>query len=187
MLIARPGPFWQGCQRLAVLGLLAGLLLAGCDLSLASSNTLSNSGNPVVVVNQIQVVYLTSTCNGPVAVTVKAGANLVDLGPANSVCEQVAYPSEDGYTLSGYVPVYSIHRAGTAVRCVYPGGCVIHASAGATTPVLTTLRPGDQVAGRGTAGTGAIISDGNNYSWWEVLDPATGQPGDLYGIFAVAF
>jgi hypothetical protein len=177
---------WQ--QRLAVVSVLAALLLAGCDISLAStSSPISNSGNPVVIANQGEAIYLASNCNGPTALTVRAGTNLVDLGPASSVCEQVAYPSEAGYSLTGYVPVYSIHRANNSVRCVYPNGCAIHTGPDATMPVLSTLRPGDRVAGRGTAGTGAIISDGSNYSWWEVIDPNTGQPGDIYGTFSVAF
>ncbi len=175
-------------RRRAAISLLATLFLAGCDISFAStSGPISNSGNPVVIANQAQVVYVTSSCNGPTVTTIRAGGNLVDLGPASSVCEQVAYPSENGYRLTGYVPVYSIHRASNSVRCIYPDGCAIHAGPDATTPVLSTLRPGDRVAGRGTASTGAIITDGTNYSWWEVIDPATGQPGDVYGIFAVAF
>jgi hypothetical protein len=182
----RPASTWQ--RRCASVGILAALFLAGCDLSFASTGSqISNAGNPVVIVNQMQVVYLASNCNGPTATTVRAGANLVDLGPASSVCEQVAYPSEDGYRLTGYVPVYSIHRANNSVRCVYPNGCAIHVGPDATAPILSTLRPGDRVAGRGTAGTGAIITDGNHYSWWEVIDPATGQVGDVYGIFTVAF
>ncbi len=177
---------WQ--HRHAVLGVLAALFLAGCDISFASNyGKISNSGNPVVIVNQTQVVYVASNCNGPTAMTVRAGANLVDLGPASSVCEQVAYPSEDGYGLTGYVPVYSMHRATNSVRCIYPYGCPIRSGPDATSPILSTLRPGDKVAGRGTTSTGAIITDGNHYSWWEVIDPATGQVGDIYGIFAVAF
>jgi hypothetical protein len=169
--------------------LLAALLLAGCDVSLASSSStgMSDSGNPIVVVNNQEVIYATSTCNGPVALTIKAGANLVDLGPANSTCEQIAYPSEVGYTQTGYVPVYTIHRANNSIRCVAPNGCYVRAGPGVNTSILSTLLPGERVAGRGTTTTGAIISDGNNYSWWEVIDPNTGQPGDIYGIFVIAF
>ena len=90
-------------RTFTALVLVAALLLAGCDVSFASSNTgMSDSGNPIVVVNNQEVIYATSTCNGPVALTIKAGANLVDLGPANSTCEQIAYPSEVGYTQTGY-------------------------------------------------------------------------------------
>ena len=169
--------------------LLAALLLAGCDVSLASpsSTGMSDSGNPIVVVNNQEVIYATSTCNGPVALTIKAGANLVDLGPANSTCEQIAYPSEVGYTQTGYVPVYTVHRANNSIRCIAPNGCYVRAGPGVNTAILSTLLPGERVAGRGTATTGAIISDGNNYSWWEVIDPNTGQPGDIYGIFVIAF
>lgn len=168
--------------------LLAALLLAGCDVSLASSSSgISNSGDPVVVVNNQEVIYSASTCNGPVALTIRAGANLVDLGPVNSTCEQVAYPSEVGYTQTGYVPVYTLHRANNSMRCIAPNGCYVRAGPGVDTAILSTLLPGARIAGRGTATTGAIISDGNNYSWWEVIDPATGQSGDIYGTFVIAF
>ena len=175
-------------HRLAGMSILAALFLAGCDISFASNyGSISDSGNPVVIANQTQVVFLASNCNGPTTVTIRAGGNLVDLGPASSVCEQVAYPSEDGYRLTGYVPVYSMHRATNSIRCIYPYGCPIRAGPDATAPILSMLRPGDKVAGRGTASTGAIITDGKNYSWWEVIDPSTGQVGDIYGIFVVAF
>jgi hypothetical protein len=175
-------------HRLAALSILVALFLAGCDISFVpNSGQISNSGNPVVIANQTQAVFLASSCNGPTAITLRAGSNLVDLGPASSVCEQVAYPSEDGYRLIGYVPVYSIHRANTSVRCIFPRGCAIRAGPDATAPILSVLRPGDRVAGRGTTSTGAIITDGANYSWWQVIDPDTGQVGDLYGIFAAAY
>ncbi len=176
-------------RNFTALALVAALLLAGCDVSLASTSStgMSDSGNPIVVVNNQEVIYATSTCNGPVALTIKAGANLVDLGPANSTCEQIAYPSEVGYTQTGYVPVYTIHRANNSIRCIAPNGCYVRAGPGVNTTILSTLLPGERVAGRGTATTGAIISDGNNYSWWEVIDPNTGQPGDIYGIFVIAF
>lgn len=176
-------------RGLTALVLLAALLLAGCNISLASTSSsgMSDSGNPVVVVNNQEVIYSSSTCNGPVAITIKAGANLVDLGPANSTCEQVAYPSEVGYTQTGYVPVYTLHRANNSMRCIGPNGCYVRAGPGVNTAILSTLLPGARIAGRGTAITGAIISDGNNYSWWEVIDPATGQPGDIYGTFVIAF
>lgn len=176
-------------RGLTALVLVAALLLTGCDISLASTSSsgMSDSGNPVVVVNNQEVIYSASTCNGPVAITIKAGANLVDLGPANSTCEQVAYPSEVGYTQTGYVPVYTLHRANNSMRCIAPNGCYVRAGPGVNTTILSTLLPGTRIAGRGTAITGAIISDGNNYSWWEVIDPVTGQPGDIYGTFVIAF
>lgn len=173
--------------NLAALILLAALLLAGCDVSMASSTGMSDSGNPVVVVNNQEVIYATSTCNGPVALTIRAGANLVDLGPVNSTCEQIAYPSEVGYTQTGFVPVYTLHRANNSMRCISPNGCYVRAGPNVDTTILSTLLPGERIAGRGTATTGAIISDGSNYSWWEVIDPNTGQPGDIYGTLVIAF
>ena len=178
----------RGRERsLTALVLLATLLLAGCDVSMASSTGMSNSGDPVVVVNNQEVIYAAATCNGPVALTIRAGANLVDLGPVNSTCEQVAYPSEVGYTQTGYVAVYTLHRANNSIRCISPNGCYVRAGPGVNTTILSSLRPGDRIAGRGTAATGAIITDGSNYSWWEVIDPITGQPGDIYGILVIAF
>ena len=174
-------------RSLATIMLLATLLLTGCAISFASSSSISDSGNPVVITNQFQVIYVASNCNGPVAITVPGGTNLVDIGPANSSCEQIVYPSESGYTQGGCVPVYSIHRANNAVLCVYHSGCNLRAGPSSSAAILFTLPFGQRVPGRGTDSTGAIITDGNNYSWWQVVCPSTGQIADIYGIFTVAF
>ncbi len=173
-------------RSLAALVVLA-ILLAGCEISLASSESISNSGSPIVISNQTQGIYLASNCDGPTVITIKAGTNLVDIGPASSTCEEVAYPTEAGYTEIGYVPVYTLHRATNSIRCINPNGCHVHTGPSPTAPILSTLRPGDRVQGRGTAITGAIITDGTNYSWWEVIDPVTGKPGDIYGTLVIAF
>jgi hypothetical protein len=173
-------------RGIAATALLAPLLLAGCDISFASSG-ISDSGDPVVIANQTQAIYVASNCNGPTAAIVQGGANLVDLGPVSSTCEQVAYPTETGYTQSGYVPVFSLHRATNSVLCVFHSGCNLRAGPSSTAPILFTLPFGQRVHGRATAATGAIITDGTNYSWWEVLVPSTGQPADIYGILAAAF
>lgn len=173
---------------MAIAAMLVTLLLGGCSLSLAStSQGLSDSGNPIVIANTTEAIYLASNCNGPAVATVRAGTNLVDLGPVSSACEQVAYPTEVGYSLTGYVPVYSIHRATNSLRCISPNGCNVRAGPSPTDTIISTLLPGQRIFGRGTDATGAIITDGNNYSWWEVVDPQTGQPGDIYGTLVIAF
>ncbi|HEU5367196.1 MAG TPA: hypothetical protein VFU69_01980 [Ktedonobacterales bacterium] len=170
----------------ATLVIPAALLLAGCNI-LFPSTGISNTGYPVVISNQAQAIYADFHCKGLVIATVHAGENLVDLGPANSTCEQVAYSAGDGYTQYGYVPVYSIHRAISAVQCVVQAGCELRAGPSATAAILTFLPAGQRAPGRDTAITGAIITDGNQYSWWEVVVPSTGQVADMYGPLAVAF
>ncbi|SRR5579883_190968 len=173
---------------LATIMLLFALPLTSCAVFFANTgSSISNSGDPVVITNQTQVIYVAPNCNGPVAITVPGGTNLVDIGPASSTCEQVAYPSESGYTQGGYVPVYSIHRANNSVLCVYHSGCNLRAGPSSNAAILFTLPFGQRVPGRGTSSTGAIITDGTNYSWWEVICPSTGQVADIYGILAVAF
>ncbi len=175
---------WQ--RGLAAMIVLVALALAGCDISLASTG-ISNSGNPVVIANQTQPIFVASNCNGPTATSVQGGVNLVDLGPASSTCEQVAYPTETGYTQTGFVPVYSIHRATNSVLCTFHTGCNLRAGPSSTAAILYVLPFGQRAQGRGTAFTGAIITDGIQYSWWEVLVPSTGQAADIYGLLAVAF
>jgi hypothetical protein len=165
---------------------LAALLLAGCNISLASTG-ISNSGSPIVIVNQTQAIFVAANCNGPTATTIQEGVNLVDLGPATSTCEHVAYPSETGYTQSGYVPVFSIHRATNSVLCVFHSGCNLRAGPDSAAPILFILPFGQRAQGRGSTSTGAIITDGTQYSWWEVVVPSTGQVADVYGILTVAF
>jgi hypothetical protein len=173
-------------HKLAVGALLAVLLLAGCDISFASTG-ISDSGDPIVIANQAQAIFIASNCNGPTALVVQGGVNLVDLGPANPSCEQVAYPSETGYTQTGFVPVYSIHRANNSILCVYHAGCNLRATASVTAQIFFVVPFGQRVQGRGTASTAAIITDGTQYSWWEVIVPSTGQVADIYGILVVAF
>jgi hypothetical protein len=168
------------------LALLAMLLLAGCDISLASPG-INDTGNPVVVANQAQAIYAASNCTGPTVTVVQQGGNLVDLGPANSTCEQVAYPGETGYTQNGYVPIYSIHRATNSVRCVFQAGCNLRAGPSSTAAIFAVLPFGQRVQGRGTASTGSIMTDGSQYSWWEVIVPSTGGVADIYGALTVAF
>jgi|SRR5579871_38597 len=170
----------------AALALLAAFLLAGCDISLASAG-ISDTGNPVVIANQAQAIYAASNCTGPGVTVVPQGGNLVDLGPANSTCEEVAYPTETGYTQNGYVPIYSIHRANNSVQCIFQSGCNLRAGPSSTAPVLYVLPFGQRVQGRGTASTGSIMTDGNQYNWWEVIVPSTSQVADIYGSLTVAF
>jgi hypothetical protein len=170
----------------AALALLAALLLAGCDMSLASPG-ISETGNPIVIANQAQAIYAASNCTGQTVTVVPQGGNLVDLGPANSTCEQVAYPSEIGYTQTGYVPIYSIHRATNAIRCIFQSGCNLRAGPSSTATIFYVLPFGQRVQGRGTTTAGTIMTDGSQYSWWEVIVPSTGQVADIYGTLTVAF
>ena len=183
MLFFKASAWQRGSAALIV---LAALFLGGCAISLASTG-ISDTGNPVVVSNQTQPVYVASNCNGPIAAIVQGGGNLVDLGAANSSCEQVAYPAETGYMQNGYVPVYSIHRATNSVQCYYQAGCNLRDGPSTTATILYVLPFGQRVQGRGTAATGAIMTDGNQYSWWEVIVPSTGQTADIYGTLSAAF
>ncbi len=173
-------------RRTAALVIPAALLLAGCNI-LFPSTGISDTGYPVVISRQAQAIYADFHCKGLVVATIQAGENLVDLGPANSTCEQVAYPTGDGYTQYGYVPVSSISRATHAVRCANRAGCYLRAGPDATAAILAILSCGQRAPGRDTTITGAIITDGANYSWWEVIVPSTGQVADMYGPLAVAF
>jgi hypothetical protein len=170
---------------MAALVIPAALLLAGCGIFFAPTR-ISNTGFPVVIANQAQVIFADPRCKDLIAATIQGGGNLVDLGPANSTCEQVAYPAEDGYTQTGYVPTYSFHRATDAVQCVNQAGCDLRAGPSATAALLSILPSGQQAPGRDTPITGAIMTDGDQYSWWEVIVPSTGQVADIYGILAVA-
>jgi hypothetical protein len=165
---------------------LAALLLNGCVVYTASSG-MSDTGSPIVVSNQAQPVFAASNCTGTAAAIVQSGGNLIDLGAANSSCEQVAYPNETGYMQSGYVPVYSIHRATNSVQCFYQGGCNLRAGPSTSASIFYVLPFGQRVQGRATNSTGAIITDGNQYSWWEVVVPSTGQIADIYGSLSIAF
>jgi hypothetical protein len=173
-------------RGLAAFVILAALLFSGCNIPFPSTG-ISDTGNPVVVANQAQAIYSASDCTGPTVTTVQGGVNLVDLGPANTTCEQIAYPTETGYTQNGYVPVYSIHRASNSVQCVYQPGCNLRAGPSTTTEVLYLLPFGQRAQGRGIASTGTIITDGSQYSWWEVIVPSTGQVADVYGTLVVAY
>src|SRR6185437_1642833 len=113
-------------------------------ISFASAG-ISDTGNPVVIANQSQAIYSTSNCTGPTVTLVQQGGNLVDLGPANSTCEQVAYPTETGYTQNGYVPIYSIHRATNSVQCIFQSGCNLRAGPSSTAEIVYVLPFGQRV------------------------------------------
>ncbi len=174
-------------QNRAALGIIIALLLAGCDMSSFASAGISDTGNPVVIANQTQGVYAASNCTGPTVTTISGGGNLVDLGAASSSCEQVAYPSETGYTQTGYVPIYSIHRATNSVQCIFQAGCNLRAGPSNTAEILYVLPFGQRAQGHASVSTGAIFTDGSQYSWWEVIVPSTGQTADVFGSLTVAF
>ncbi len=165
--------------------ILATLLLGGCVI-ITPSTGISNSGNPVVISNQTQAVFASSNCSGQTVTVVQGGGNLVDIGPANSTCEQVAYPAETGYMQTGYVPVYSIHPATSSVQCLFQAGCNLRTGPSITATICYVLPFGQRVQGRSTT-NGAIMTDGNQYSWWEVIVPSTGQIADIYGSLAAAY
>lgn len=165
--------------------ILAAMLLGGCTV-LVPSGGISTTGSPVVISNQTQAIYAASNCNGPTVTIVQGGGNLVDLGPANSTCEQVAYPTETGFTQTGYVPVYSIHPATNSVQCLFQAGCNLRLGPSVTATICYVLPFGQHVQGHNGT-NGAIMTDGNQYSWWEVIVPTTGQVADIYGSLTAAY
>jgi hypothetical protein len=134
-----------------------------------------------------QPVYGQSTCTGQTGVMVPAGSNVIDLGTVGTNCEQVVYSNGDDYSGIGYLPVYGMRRAAGGVRCRATVDCHLRAGPGTTYAVVGALAPSGAAVGYGTKRTNAIITDGNNYDWWEVVDPASGRRADVFGPNCQAF
>lgn len=154
--------------------------LSSCGAPVGSG-PLSDTGYAVTIAVASQPVYAQSTCAGATTATVRAGDNVIDLGSAGTNCEQVIYARGDGFTGSGYLPIYGLRRAAGGVRCTAPVSCHLRAGPDTTYAAVGTLAPGRTARGYATGKTGAIITDGSNYSWWEVVDPASGQRSDVFG------
>lgn len=167
--------------------LLAGcLLLVGCAAAYGAE-PLSNTGYPIAIVIAPQPVYLQSTCSGATSDTLDAGASVADLGTMGTNCEEIVYQSGSSYTAVGYLPVYGMRRAAGGVRCRADAGCVLRAGPGPDYTAIGQLGQGEAARGYGTAKTGAIITDGQNFDWWEVLDPTSGARVDIFGPSGQAF
>lgn len=160
--------------------------LAGCGAPV-SGGPLSDSGYAVTIAVASQPVYAQSSCSGATTATIRAGDNVIDLGSAGTNCEKVIYLRGDGYTGSGYLPIYGLRRAAGGVRCTAEVRCHLRAGPDTTYAAVGALAPGRSATGYATHKTGAIITDGGNYSWWEVVDPVTGQRADVYGPNCQAF
>lgn len=169
------GPLLAGC-----------LLLAGCAAAYGAA-PLSNTGYPIAIVIAQQPAYLQSTCSGATSDTLDAGASVADLGTVGTNCEEIVYQSGGSYTAVGYLPVYGMRRAAGGVRCRVDAGCMLRAGPGPGYSAIGQLAKGDAARGYGTAKTGAIITDGQNFDWWEVVDPASGARADIFGPSGQAF
>ena len=171
---------------------IASLLLAGC-LALAGcaaaygAAPLSNTGYPIAIVIASQPVYLQSTCSGATSDTLDAGASVADLGTMGTNCEEIVYQSNGSYTAVGYLPIYGMRRAAGGVRCRAGAGCVLRAGPGTAYTATGQLGQGAAARGYGTTKTGAIITDAQNFDWWEVVDPASGARADIFGPSGQAF
>lgn len=178
---------WRGAGWWrAACALGCALALAGCAAAY-SNGPLSDSGQPIMVVIATQPVYLQSTCSGQTVDTVPAGGNVVDLGTMGTNCEQVVYLSDASYSAIGYLPVYGMRRAAGGVRCRASVECHLRTGPGTTYTAVGAVDPGHSARGFGTDKTGAIITDGDNYDWWEVIDSESGQRADIFAPNCQAF
>ncbi len=80
----------------------------------------------------------------------------------------------------------NIWNLARSIRCGYPLGCNLYNEPdGDPNRVVCCLSQGQQAPGRPV--TNLIMTDGTNYSWWEVACPSPlGQFADIYGVFATS-
>jgi hypothetical protein len=169
------------------IGLIAATIaVVGCS-PIGSSGPLSDTGQAIMIVIAHQPIYAQPDCTGETGVMVSAGSNVIDLGTVGTNCEQVVYPAQSNYSGIGYMPVYGMRRAAGGVRCRATVDCHLRAGPGTSFGVVGAIPPGGPAAGYGTSRTNAIITDGNNYDWWEVVDPTSGQRADIFGPNCQAF
>jgi hypothetical protein len=164
----------------------AGALLAGCDAAYGAQ-PLSDTGYPLNIAVASQPVYLQVTCSGATSDTLAAGASVVDMGTMGTNCEEIVYQSGADDAAVGYLPVYGMRRPAGGVRCRAAAGCVLRAGPGASYAQTGQIGQGEAAKGYGTAKTGAIMTDGQNFDWWEVIDPASGARADIFGPAAQVF
>ncbi|GAC1448334.1 MAG: hypothetical protein PVSMB4_05280 [Ktedonobacterales bacterium] len=162
------------------------LALAGCA-AVNGSGPLSDIGQPIMIVIARQPVYVQSTCSGQTIDMLPAGGNVVDLGTMGTNCEQVVFRRDGSYSAIGYLPVYGMRRAAGGVRCRATVDCHLRAGPGTNFALMGAVAPGGSARGYGTARTQAIITDGDNYDWWEVVDPETGRRADIFAPNCQAF
>ncbi len=167
------------CWRcLAGLFVLA-LVLTSCSLPDPTVG-MSDSGHPLMIVIARQPVYAQASCSDASPTMLVPGENVVDLGTTGTNCEQIVFARDGFYHGLGYLPVYGMRRAAGGVRC-RAAACVLHVGPASTLATVGTLSAGAAARGYGTATTNAIITDGDNYSWWQVIDPASGKRADAFG------
>jgi hypothetical protein len=167
----------------AALGALLALILilvSACAEATASG-PFSNTGQAANIVIASQPVYGRANCSEPSGAQVNAGDTVIDLGTVGTNCEQIVFLQDGAYNGLGYLPVYGMRRAAGGVRCRADVACNLRAGPGTTFVVIGSIGPGASAKGYWTQHTGAIITDGVNYSWWEVVDPVSGQRADIYG------
>jgi hypothetical protein len=173
--------------RWGVVGLVcAALAVTGCAPA-GVLGPLSDEGQAIMIVIARQPVYTQPTCSGDTAATLLAGNNVVDLETAGTNCEQVVYMQNGSYSAIGYLPVYGMRRAAGGVRCRAEPLCHLRSGPGTTYGVIGEVAHRAAARGYGTANTGAIITDGDNFDWWEVVAPSGGQRADIFGPNCQAF
>jgi hypothetical protein len=170
-------------RRLVALAALLALVLVllGACAEADASGPFSNTGDALDIIVATQPVYGRASCSQPNGAQVNAGDTVVDLGTMGTNCEEVVYMQNGDYNAVGYLPVYGMRRAAGGVRCEANVACNLRAGPGLTFAVLGTVAPSASAKGYWTTHTNAIITDGSNYDWWEVVDPASGQRADIYG------
>lgn len=172
----------RGLPALGVAALLAlAPLLLGACAEANASGPFSNTGQAAMIVIASQPVYGRANCTQSTGAQVNAGDTVIALGTVGTNCEEVVFMQGGSYNGLGYLPVYGMRRAAGGVRCRADAACHLRAGPGTTYTIIGSLAPGASAKGYGTTQTGAIISDGINYDWWEVVDPASGQRADIYG------
>ncbi len=164
----------------------AALALAGCAGS-GTAGGFSDTGQAIMIVVARQPVYGQPDCTSEAGTVVPAGDNVIDLGTVGTNCEQVVYLTGDSYSAIGYLPVYGMRRAAGGVRCRAEVDCHLRAGPGTAFASIGAIAPRASAKGYGSSRTNAIITDGNNFDWWEVVDPASGQRADIFGPYCQAF
>lgn len=157
------------------------LILASACADANASGSFSNNGLALNIIIATQPVYGRANCTQPNGAHVNAGDTVIDLGTVGTNCEKVVYLQNGDYNALGYLPVYGMRRAAGGVRCRADVACNLRAGPGLTFSVIGTLAPAAGAKGYWTSHTGAIITDGVNYDWWEVVDPVSGQRADIFG------
>lgn len=177
-------PAWVRATGIAaVCGML---VLAGC-VGASTSSGFSDSGQAIMIVIAKQPVYAQASCTQATGTVLDPGSNVIDLGTMGTNCEQIVFVKGGSYSGLGYLPVYGMRRAAGGVRCAANVACHLRAGPSTSFQAVGALAPGASARGFGTAKTSAIITDGTNYDWWEVIDPASGSRADVYGANCQAF